>query len=101
MSIKERKFPFRDRCSRLIELQEEINLPDGLNPLYIPGSKKKDGVTCSYDCSYIVSGNKLKLNEKITLGKRIYEAKDWPEFRDAVNAQNNFADNPVIFKEEK
>jgi hypothetical protein len=99
--IRDRKYPFRDRCSRLVELKEEIKLPEGMKPVFIPAARKKDGETCSYDCSYMVSGDKLVLNEKIILGKRIYDSKDWPEFRDAVNAQDYFAENPVIFRGEQ
>ncbi len=97
--IKERKYPFRDRCSRMIEFKEVISLPQGMKPMCLPDPKKSNGSSCSYDCNYSVAGDTLVLSEKIILGKRIYEATDWPDFRDAVNAQNYFAETPVILKQ--
>ena len=36
-----------------------------------------------------------------TYRKRIYSASDWPEFRDAVEAQNSFATRPVMLINQK
>ena len=95
-SAKERKYPFRDRCSRLVELTETITLPDGFTLYSTPDTKKIPGNICSYDGGYTINGNQLILNEKAVFGKRIYDAKDWPQFRDAVNAQESFMEEPVI-----
>ena len=94
----EKKYAFRDRCSRQVDLDETINIP-GLNAVsYIPDPKQKKGSVCSFDGGYTVNGNVLHLKEKISLGKRIYDAKEWPEFRDAVIAQQSFIDNHVVFQ---
>jgi hypothetical protein len=96
--MKERKYSFRDRCSRLVELSEAIHLPGNSNSIYLPGKKNKTGNVCSFHGGYDLKDQTLTLNEKIVLGKRIYDAKDWPEFRDAVLSQNSFADDPVVIR---
>ncbi len=97
-SLKERKYPFRDRCSRLVELTETIRLPEVKQMIYLPEKQEKPGSVCSFSGGYELKGNILTLKEKIILGKRIYDAKDWPEFRDAVSAQNSFIDGHIIFQ---
>lgn len=95
--MKERKFPFRDRCSRSVELSESIQLPGNSKSVYLPEAKNTTGDFCSFQGGYDWKDHTLTLNEKIVLGKRIYDAKNWPEFRDAVISQGSFADDPVVF----
>ncbi len=94
--MKERKFPFRDRCSRLVEISETIQLPGNSKSVYLPESKNTKGNVCSFTGGYDSKDQMLTLNEKIVLGKRIYDAKNWPEFRDAIVSQGSFADGPVV-----
>lgn len=93
---KEKKYPFRDRCSRLVELHETVTLPKGCSIYSQPESKQKTGDVCSFNGGYTLNGDILTLNEKAIFGKRIYEAKDWPQFRETVNAQLSFIEEPVI-----
>ena len=94
--MKERKYPFRDRCSRSVELNESIQLPLNSKSVYLPENKSTTGDFCSFRGGYEWKDHTLTLKEKIILGKRIYDAKNWPEFRDAVTSQNSFADDPVV-----
>jgi hypothetical protein len=96
--IKERKYPFRDRCSRSVELSESIQLPGNSKSVYLPKTKNTTGEVCSFLGGYQLTDQKLTLDEKIVLGKRIYDARDWKEFRDAVVSQNSYADDPVVFQ---
>jgi hypothetical protein len=95
---KDRKYAFRDRCSRLVELSETIALPTVKKMILLPADKNKPGSVCSFSGSYQLNGNVLTLNEKVVLRKRVYDASDWPEFREVVNAQNSFSEQPVIFQ---
>lgn len=96
--IKERKYPFRDRCSQLVELSESIQLPGNSKSVYLPKIKNMTGDVCSFQGGYHWADQKLTLDEKVVLGKRIYDARDWKEFRDAVVSQNSYADDPVVFQ---
>jgi hypothetical protein len=95
---KEKKYAFRDRCSRLVELSETITIPEGFSLYFQPESKRKSGDVCSFEGGYEIKDNQLKLKERVVFGKRIYDAKEWPQFRDAVSAQNSFIETPVIFQ---
>jgi len=99
--MKDRKYPFRDRCSRLVEINESIQLPGNPSTSYLPQTKVSDGSICSFDGGYSLADHTLTLNEKIILGKRIYDPKDWPMFRDAVLSQASYSENPVVFQIQK
>jgi hypothetical protein len=96
--MKDRKYPFRDRCSRLVGISETIQLPVNSKSIYLPEAKNNPGDICSFTGGYDLTGNTLKLNEKTILGKRIYDPKNWPEFRDAVVSQNSFSEDPVVIQ---
>jgi hypothetical protein len=98
--IKERKYGFRDRCSRLVVLKEEISLPVKVDPLFVPQEDAFTSDIASFEGGYEIEkgGKKIKLNERISLSKRIYEADEWPDYRRAVAAQKMFADEPLILE---
>jgi len=97
-SEKEREFGFRDRCSRLVEISEEVQLPKYAEALKLPSTDDVNDEYVSFTGGYELDGKKLKFDETISLGKRVYEAKDWPAFRQAVINQNYFADQKIILK---
>ncbi|MCX6246305.1 MAG: DUF3857 and transglutaminase domain-containing protein [Bacteroidetes bacterium] len=99
--MKERKFPFRDRCSRLVEINETIQLPENSQRVYLPGTKTNPGKVCSFTGGYDWKDNTLALTEKISLGKRIYDPSEWSEFRNAVISETSFADSPVVISLKK
>ncbi|MCX6304265.1 MAG: DUF3857 and transglutaminase domain-containing protein [Bacteroidetes bacterium] len=96
--IKERKYPFRDRCSRKVEINESITLPELKKVVQIPESITKPGEAASYKGSYAVTGGELIFSGKSVFSKRQYDPQDWPEFKAAVDAQNRFAEQPVVIE---
>ncbi len=94
--LKERKYPFRDRCSREVTLTETITLPSGLTLLKMPRKASGEGKPASFEGSYDLSGRALTFTGKAVFSKRLYDAADWSEFRKAVEEQNRFAEEPVI-----
>lgn len=97
-SSETKKYGFRDRCSRLVEINEEIELPSYKNALVLPTAEKVCSQYVSFDGGYHLDGNKLLFNETISLGKRVYEAEEWPEYRQAVLNQKHFAEEKIILK---
>ena len=97
---EEREYPFRDRCSRLVELQENIKLPAKVTAAYLPEEEAFADTPAAFEGGYELSksGTSLMVQEKVTLNKRIYEKEDWEAFRRAVAAQQKFAKEPVILK---
>jgi len=96
--MKDRKYAFRDRCSRLVELKETITLPEYSKVAYLPKVKDIDGASATYTGGYKINNNKLTLNEKITFKKRKYKASEWENFRNVVKAHKTMADEKVILK---
>ncbi|MCK9218741.1 MAG: DUF3857 and transglutaminase domain-containing protein [Bacteroidales bacterium] len=97
-SLKERKYSFRDRCSRKVEINESIALPAFKKIIRMPGPQTQKGNVASFAGGYSVTNDSLIFSGSSLLGKRIYEAQDWPEFRAAVEAQNKFSEQPVIIE---
>ena len=94
--MKERKYPFRDRCSRKIEINESIQLPDIKKVVRLPEPILKTGEIVSYQGGYSVKNGVITFSGKSVFGKRQYEPQDWPEFKAAVDAQNRFTEQAVI-----
>ena len=94
--LEERRYGFKDACSRLVELDETIQLPAGYK---LVGDEKEDNVQSSaadFEGSLRQDGNKVMLHQKLALKKRVYEAGDWNGFRNAVNAHKSFGDYIII-----
>jgi hypothetical protein len=96
--LKERKYPFRDRCSRQVEINESIRLPEIKNVIRIPESTQKPGAVASCEASYSVANGSVNFALKSVFSKRQYDAQDWPEFKAAVDAQNRFSEQQIIIE---
>ncbi len=97
---EERQYPFRDRCSRAVQLIDQITLPDNYQIVYRPEAEPVDEPSVSFRGGYdLVAGtSQLRLSLTANFHKRIYDAEDWPAFRSAVLAQKRFINEPVIMK---
>jgi transglutaminase-like putative cysteine protease len=96
--MKERKYPFRDRCSRKVEINESIKLPEANRVTRIPESINKSGEAASYQGGYSLANGAVVFSGTSVFSKRQYDPQDWPEFKAAVDAQNRFAEQPVIIE---
>ncbi|MCQ2273475.1 MAG: DUF3857 and transglutaminase domain-containing protein [Bacteroidales bacterium] len=88
--------PFSDACSRLVEIKENITLPDTYKKLHFPEIYGVADPAASFGCQYWMEGNTFTFAETVMLGKRVYDAKDWPCFRQTVSNQKKLAVTPVI-----
>lgn len=95
-SLEEREYPFRDRCSRLVELTEVITLPPFDNAVYLTNQEDIDGSAAFFSGKYDVEENKINLTETIKIKKRVFEADEWPNYKSVVEAQQKFADEKII-----
>ncbi|MBP5540170.1 MAG: DUF3857 and transglutaminase domain-containing protein [Bacteroidales bacterium] len=95
-SQEQRKQPFSDRCSRLVDIRETITLPFAPSQMHYP---MVDGVAdpaASFGCGFQLNGDKLTFGEQAVFGKRVYDAADWLPFRASAMAQLKVAETPVI-----
>lgn len=94
-SLTERKYAFKDACSRLVELDETIRIPKGFN-LKNAMQDEKQSAAADFE-GYIRQKNDIiEIHQKLALKKRIYEAADWDGFRSAVNSHKAFGDYLII-----
>lgn len=98
--IEERKYNFRDRCSRFVQLEETVTLPDNVEIAYLPSTPLMRGSGASFKGGFFIVDNTIKVTENIKFFKRIYEPEDWASFREATMSQNKIATEPVILKRE-
>ena len=96
--LEERQYGFKDGCSRLIELDETIQLPAGYQLLSEVKEAYKQSNAADFEGYVRQEDQKIKLHQKLSLKKRVYEASDWEGFREAVNAHKSFADYLIIKK---
>jgi transglutaminase-like putative cysteine protease len=97
-SLEKRIYPFRDRTSHSVEISEKVTIDGGKEVLSMPANKNGEGPGASYRGGYKTSGNELTLNFAAEFPKRIYQAADWPSYREAVMYQNQLAESLVIVK---
>ena len=96
--LAERQYGFKDACSRLVELDETIQLPKGYTLLNEAKQDSKQSDAADFEGSLRQDGDKITINQKLALKKRVYEAADWDGFRSAVNAHKGFGDYLIIKK---
>ncbi len=95
-SLETRTMPFNDRCSRLVQISETMTLPPGYTSAQVPKARTATGGAVTFDGGYKLQSSVLQFHENIRFGKRIYEAEDWPSYRQAVMNQEFFMNTPVV-----
>jgi hypothetical protein len=97
---EERQYAFRDRCSRYVKFNESIKLPGEWVLYYAPSYDAFADETAAAEGEYSVSlsGKTLRMIQEVVFKKRVYEAEEWPSYRQAVMAQKTFSDEPIILK---
>lgn len=96
VSQEKRDYPFKDRCSRLVQISETMTVPSGFTSAKVPNDRSVNHDCVSFKGSYKLENSKVEFQETIRLGKRVYEPADWPAFRQAVIDQQFFMSTPVI-----
>ena len=96
--IEDRKYGFKDSCSRLVEMEEKLSLPSGYKMLGDEKQVNIDGQAADFEGVLKQSGNKIFLDSRLSLYKRVYSADDWDDFRNSVNAYKSFGEYIVVRK---
>ena len=96
LSAAERTQPFSDRCSRLVDIRETVNLPFAPSRLHYPMIDGIADPAASFGCGIQMNGTEQTFGEQAVFGKRRYEATDWPAFRTAAMNQITMSKTPII-----
>ena len=97
-SLAERKYGFKDACSRLVEQVETIQLPAGYSLVNTAKEDNSQSKAADFEGSLKQEGNQIVLRQKLELKKRVYEASDWKGFKNAVDGFKSYGDYLVIKK---
>lgn len=95
-----RTYPFRDRTSHTVELNETVNLEHIREAAYLPEAGRGDGSGASWSGHYKLEKDALIFSFSAAFPKRIYDPGDWPSFRSAVIYQQKLAESPVIVRKQ-
>jgi hypothetical protein len=94
---KERKYPVRIGCSKLVKLEERMTLPAGAKVEGLPADAKLSGPG-SLQATWKQVGGELVLSETLALDRRIFSPDDWPSLRAALEAFRKLAETQVLVK---
>ena len=97
-NLTERKYAFKDGCSRLIDLNETIQLPSGYSMVNAPRLESMSSSAANFDGQLKQEGNNVLVKQTLSLNKRVYEASEWKGFKDAVNMHKSFGDYIIVKK---
>lgn len=97
-SLPERKYGFRDACSRLVLLNETVKLPKGFKMKQTNREEQLKSDVAEFSGYLKQEENILQLQHKLVLKKRIYEASDWDSFREAVNKHKAYGENEIVLE---
>lgn len=97
-SVEDRQYGFKDGCSRLVEIDETVRIPDAYTMVTSPKSDDMHGSGADFSGSLSQDGGEVVLHNTLTLKKRVYEPADWDSFRNAVNAHKAYGEYVVIKK---
>lgn len=91
-NVAEHKYGFKDRCSRQILFRETITLPEGMTMQNSPMKSSISNGAASINASLAQSGNAVKFDLDAKFNKRVYEAGEWPGFKQVVDDYKKYQD---------
>lgn len=97
-NLKTRQYPFKDRCSRLVEIKEEVIVPQHSKLVPLQAHKTSNGSGASFDGGYSFEGKVVTFSMKAAFKKRIYQPEDWQSFKEAVISIKDFQKHQIILK---
>lgn len=97
-SLEKRAYGFKDGCSRLVEMEENLKLPAGYEWQGKEKQDQMDGSGAGFTGHMGQNGNQLQVKISLRLKKRVYEASDWESFRNAVNTAKGYGEYIVVKK---
>ncbi len=99
ISLENREYGFRVRCSKKVNINETMELPEGYKPFEIPTFETvKDENSASFSAEYKLSGDELVLSAEHFMEKRLYNAEDWVSFRTALAERKKLMNSKIILE---
>jgi hypothetical protein len=100
IGLEKRTDPLFLWCTRLLRIQERLKLPEGYTVTHVPDDKKLDGKAASLQTRWSRQENTLEFNEELSFKLRTVPAKDYPNFKEVVEAVQKLAKDPIVLSSE-
>ena len=81
-----------------METHETLSLPKGRKLQSGIENISHHGDAASFTGNITAKGSTVTVNHKLSLGKRVYEATDWSDFRQAVLGAKDISDKILVVK---
>lgn len=94
----ERRYGFKDSCSRTAEFSEQIELP--FSAVSQVREAKTVGAAADFEGTLNVGAHRLSYTQTLRMKKRVYEAGDWKDVRDALRGYEKFSKSAVVIKKQ-
>lgn len=95
-NLKERRYAFRDRCSREVTISENITMPTNSKIEKLDETVKTDENNISFKGTVSIEDGGLVIEQHAVYPKRVYQPSEWPAYRKAVSGQKKVSNTPVI-----
>jgi hypothetical protein len=100
-SIAERKYLFRTRCSKTVEISETITIPASYTAANLPAFTPSKDASSSFDAAYTLKGNTVMLVAGHRMEKRVYEPGDWPVFRSGLKERHKLSETAIVLEKKE
>lgn len=97
-SLAQRQYGFLARCSKFIELEENIVLPEKYNWVNEYKFKDINAESARFNADVKINGNELNIKCSHVLPKRVYEVGDWNDFKAALQERHKFHELSIVLK---
>ncbi|HRZ77506.1 MAG TPA: transglutaminase-like domain-containing protein, partial [Bacteroidales bacterium] len=94
--LETREYPFRDRCSRMMNVSESVRVPQYSRVVFAPENKERIGQAARFDGKYSPAERQVSVSMEVVLEKRVYEPYEWPNVREVVSWHERYRSEPVI-----
>ncbi len=94
-NLTERKYGFRIRCSKQVEIEETIKLPSD-KAEYIPEFNSVVNDAAEFTANYTISSNTIKLRAFHKMNKRVYEPEQWHSFKSALTERMKLMSEQIV-----
>lgn len=98
-ALTERQYGFATRCSKWVEIKENIRLPDNYKLEWAPSFTPFESEAAAFDAQYSVNDRTLTLTARHSMHKRIYEPEEWNDFRKALLARFQLIHSNIILQQ--
>ena len=95
--LTERKYPFRLRSSQQVEVSENIRIEGFSQPLQPPVLQKVSGSGADFEGQIGRQGNRMNLQARLVLKKRIGQPEDWDSVRRSILEFKKVMETPWFF----